>query len=397
MIRHATGLLIIVLLSLVACSEGGPQAAATGVGGYAYRVPEASDDGWSTVALADVGMQAAPLEALMADVLNRDDHHLHAILIVKDGKLVFEEYFSGHDADLTDYQFAPGPVRQFDRNTLHFLASASKSVTSLLLGIAIDRGFVRGVDDSMLSYFPGYGYTAASDEITLAHMLAMSTGLDWNEAGPYSSPSNLLNHLWHSPDPVRVVLEQRVVSAPGERFIYNSGTTNLLGEVVRRASGMPLREFAERYLFSPLGISDFEWVGFQHDPDMALASSALYLRPRDMAKIGQLMLQEGTWQGQQVVSAEWVRASVRNAISLPSSMRRSFHTAGYGYQWWLESYNSGRIKAYSARGHGLQFIVVLPDVGLVVVFTGGAWGISPETAPVQYDHVIEKVILPSIL
>jgi CubicO group peptidase (beta-lactamase class C family) len=248
----------------------------------------------------------------------------------------------------------------------------------------------------MLSYFPGYSDTGVSEDITLAHMLAMATGLDWSEHLPYTDPRNPLTRMWHSRDPVRVALEQPVVAPPGAHFIYNSGTTNLLGEVVRRASGQSLREFAQQYLFSPLGISAFEWVGFKHDPEMAFASSALYLRPRDMAKIGQLMLQEGAWEGEQVVSAEWVRASVRKAMAIPTDMQRTFHSAGYGYQWWLESYRAGSIRAYSARGHGMQFIVVLPDADMVVVFTGGAWRMSPFAAPVQFHEVIEDVILPSI-
>ena len=160
---------------------------------------------------------------------------------------------------------------------------------------------------------------------------------------------------------------------------------------------MSLVEFAERHLFAPLGISSYEWVGFEHDPDMALASSGLYLRPRDMAKIGQLYLQGGIWNGERIVSQEWVQRSVERTVSIPASARGSDHASGYGYQWWLEEYRSGEIEAYSARGHGLQFIVVFTDLNMVVVFTGGAWSISPFNASIKYNQIIEEYILPAVV
>jgi CubicO group peptidase (beta-lactamase class C family) len=115
-----------------------------------------------------------------------------------------------------------------------------------------------------------------------------------------------------------------------------------------------------------------------------------------MAKIGQLYLQGGIWNGEQIVSREWVESSVKRWVSIPRNARGPDHASGYGYQWWLEEYDGGKIEAYSARGHGLQFIVVLPDLNMIVVFTGGAWGMSPFDAPIRYNRIIEDYILPAV-
>ncbi len=393
-----SGLVVLMVILILASCEAAvwPISPASG---YSYQTPEQVDDGWETASLSDVGIRAGPLVQLMDDLLRREDHYYHSILIVKDGKLVFEEYFSGEDVDFSRYDFARAAPVDFDRDTTHCQASVTKSVTSILVGIAIDKGFIQGVDERLISFFPEYADLSDryKDQITIAHMLAMATGIPWDESYPYADPRNDLNRMWHHREPVRAVLEMAVVAEPGTTFLYNSGTTNLLGEIVRRTSGLSLVDFAEQYLFAPLGITSYQWVGFEHDPEMAFASSGLYLRPRDMAKIGQLVLQEGVWNGRQVVSSEWIKASVEESAPISTQMRQWFHTSGYGYLWWLEEYPSGSIEAYSARGHGLQFIVVLPKVNMVVVFTGGAWGIAPADTPIHYDDIIEGTILPAVI
>ncbi len=352
---------------------------------------------WEEASLADVGMEAGSIDQLI-DLLQTREHYYHSLLVVKNGKLVVEEYWSGQDADLSTYEFGLAAPMEFDRDTPHFQASVTKSITSILVGIAIDKGFLEGVDEKVFDFFPEYADLSdgGKEKLTLAHMLIMGTGIPWDESYPYTDIRNDLNRMWHDTDPIRVVLEMPVVAAPTTRFLYNSGTTNLLAEIVRRGTGMSVVEFAEHNLFGPLGISSYEWVGFEHDPDMALASSGLYLRPRDMAKIGQLYLQEGIWNGEQIVSREWVESSVKRWFSIPPRARGADHASGYGYQWWLEEYDDGEIEAYSARGHGLEFIVVLPDVNMVVVFTGGAWGMSPFDAPMRYNRIIEDYILPAV-
>ena len=384
-----------VLALLTGCASGVQPATPS----YDQGAPVVIQFGsaWEEASPADVGMEAGPIDRLI-ELLQTQEHDYHSLLVVKDGKLVVEEYWDGQDADLTTYEFGLADPMAFDRDTPHFQASVTKSITSILVGIAIDKGFLQGVDEKVFDFFPEYANlgTGGKEDLTVAHMLTMGTGIPWDESYPYSDIRNDLNRMWHDTDPIHVVLEIPVVAAPTTRFLYNSGTTNLLGEIVRRQAGMSLVEFAEHNLFAPLGISSYEWVGFEHDPEMAFASSGLYLRPRDMAKIGQLYLQKGIWNGTQIVSREWVDRSVERWVSIPPSARGSDHASGYGYQWWLEEYDGGEIEAYSARGHGLQFIVVFPELNMVVVFTGGAWSTSPFHVSIQYNEVIEEYILPAV-
>ena len=342
---------------------------------YTYQSPLETGDGWATASLGDVGMDTLPFVDLMEDLQQQDDHHVHGIVVVKDGMLVFEEYFPGEHLDLSDlnegYDLA---YEDFDRTTLHCLASDSKSVTSILLGIAIDQGLVDGAGESMFSFFPDYSELsdAVKKQITLTHMLAMASGLPWNEGYPYDDPRNDLVAMISSEDPIAYVLSKSTVAAPGTRFIYNSGTTNLLGEVVRRTSDMTLRAFAEQHLFAPLGIDIYEWYGFPNAPEMAVASSTLYLRPRDMAKIGQLYLGGGVWNGTRVVSEDWVAESTREVIDVSASESPGEgYLNGYGLQWWLGTFATGSIDFYTAAGWGGQFIIVVPDHEVVVVITAG--------------------------
>jgi CubicO group peptidase (beta-lactamase class C family) len=205
----------------------------------------------------------------------------------------------------------------------------------------------------------------------------MTSGIPWDESYPYTDARNDLGHmLFFSPDPVRYVLEKRLASRPGETFVYNSGTTNLLGEIVHRKTGILLAEYARENLFHPLGITSFEWVSFPASPKMAVASSLLYLKPRDMAKIGQLYLQEGSWDGKQIVSAEWVRESTAIIAQPGWDFGPAFTNTGYGYLWWRGKFTNGDTDTIFAAGWGGQFIFIMPKINTVVVTTGGNYADS---------------------
>lgn len=365
-------------------------------GGYTYQVPEQTGDGWETASLAEVGMDSVRMERFMDDLAEYPDHWIHGVVVIKDGRLVFEEYFPGEDLDLSDLENGLAMAsRDFDRDTLHCLASNSKSVTSLLMGIAIDEGLVRGTEETMFSYFPDYANLndGAKGQITLGHMLAMSSGLPWTEAYSYEDSRNDLNAMVYSDDPIGYVLEKKTIAAPGTEFIYNSGTTNLLGEIIRRASGMTLAEFAEQRLFEPLAIDAYEWYSFPNAPQMAVASSALYLRPRDMAKLGQLYLDGGVWKGQRVVSEGWVTRSTQEHVTMVAadSPVPGLNPA-YGLQWWLGTFATGETETFFAAGYGGQFIFVLPKPELVVVFTAGGFEDG------NYDgllQIVNNYVLPA--
>ena len=358
-----------------------------------YRVPEQTSDGWQTASVESVGMDPSPLEDLLTLVARTPGHLLHALLVVKDGKLVFEEYWPGVDLDPATLD----PVaRDFDRETLHYVASVSKSITSALAGIALDEGLIGSVQDPVFSFFPEHVDVRSdtSAQVTLEHLLSFSSGWDWNEhVYGFDDPRDSHYQMFNAADPVRQLLSRPFVSAPGAAFFYNSGDANLLGEVVRRASSSEtLVRFAEEHLFGPLGIQRYEWVRFGPAGTMTFASGGASLRPRDMARLGALYLNGGSWQGRQVVSRAWVDASTAMSVPLVGDYRTLY---GYGYNWWLgrSPFRSGRVEYFRASGWGGQYIYVYPELDLVIVFTAGAYD---EDMPLSINDLIEEYVFAAI-
>lgn len=348
-------LLIILVAGTLSCTEN-----KEALQEYVYEVPVQTGDGWETASLSDVGMEEIPIIQYMNDLLNNLEHKVHGILIIKDGKLVLEEYFPG-------IAFYHGPLTAFDRNVKHNMASVTKSFTAALLGLAIDHGFVQDVDQKVFSFFPEFSElnNLEKDNITLEHLLTMTSGLDWDESTyPYTDPRNDAVQLFNQIDPIRFVLNKPMAAEPGTSFQYSSGSTNVLGEIIRKASGLRADSFARDYLFSPLGITDYQWVELPNN--VLFASGDLKLKPRDMAKLGDLFLHGGRWKGKQIISESWVSASVQSFIAASQDW-------DYGYHWWLQTYevDGGQIESFSASGWGGQKIFVFPGLDMVVVTTAG--------------------------
>ena len=349
-------------------------------------VPEQTNDGWPTASLAEVGIDEMKIGEAIERIHDDTYQNIHSVLIVKDGKLVFEEYFSGYTWDYNGDQFR-GELTDYGADTIHNLASVTKSFTSALVGIAIDHGFIQGVDEKVFAFFPEYASLndESKDGITLYHLLTMTSGLEWNGMEvPLSDTNNDLVQLFIVSDPEEYILAKPVVDEPGTKWYYNGGGTNLLGEVIREATGLRMDDFAEKYLFAPLGITDYEWDHI--NPDMIHASGNLELRPRDMAKLGYLFLNGGVWKGELIVSEKWVTESTQKHAS-PS------WADGYGYQWWLKTFHAGStsVDSFYAAGWGGQRIMVFPSLDMVVVFTGGNY---VEDEPV--DEIITRYILPAV-
>jgi CubicO group peptidase (beta-lactamase class C family) len=359
--------------------------AACGLGPASARPPQ-TGDGWQTARPASVGLDARRLNQVVARIRDGTYPDVHSLLIVKDGRLVFEQYFSGYTWNYAGDQFR-GDLIDFSRDTRHNLASVTKSFTSALVGIAIDQGLMGGVDDEVFTYFPQYAHLrdGQKDRITLEHLLTMRSGLGWNEMDVfYDDPQNDLIQLFRVPDPVAHILAKPLVGEPGVDWYYNGGNTNLLGEAIRQATGQRMDAFAEKYLFAPLGITNYAWdflnAGVIH------ASGNLQLRPRDMAKFGLLYLDGGQWNGQRIVSQAWVEASTRAHAALSAD-------AGYGYQWWLRTYEDGSkaVDAFFAAGWGGQRIYVFPALDMVVVLTGGGY-----VDEVPLNEILTRFILPAV-
>ena len=362
---------------------------------YAYEIPKQANDGWLTASLLDVGLNEGKLGELMKDIKQGKYENIHSVLIVKDEKLVFEEYFGGYTFNYFGEQFR-GEYAEFGVNTMHNLASVTKAYTSFLIGLAVDHGFISSVEQTIFTYFPEYSYLNDSEKnkITLEHLLTMTSGLEWNEGDvPLTDTErNDLIQLFIVSDPIEYILAKPVVAEPGKRFYYSGGDVNILGEIVRRATGLRIDDFAEKYLFTPLGVTDYEWQ-FLND-DIVYTSGDLKLRPRDMAKLGQLYLNNGIWGGKQIISEEWIKNSKQEYISIPNSYMAEAYGYGYGYQWFIQTFyvDSTPFDSISRDGWGGQRIQVFPSLNMVVVLTGGNY--AKEPTPV--NEIITRYILPAV-
>jgi CubicO group peptidase (beta-lactamase class C family) len=359
---------ITIILLLVSCAphpvrlntDGTPQRE------YSYQIPLEIDDGWQVSSLAKEGVDEELITDMMTAVLAEKFPYVYSIVLVKNGKLVFEEYFYGHH-----------------RYLLQEFRSVGKSVTSELVGIAIDKGYIGGVDEKMLDYFPdferGPDWDSRKDGILLHHVLSMTYGLDGS--GPANSAA------WYSENWIRDVLELPLVSEPGERFEYHSAAPALCGPIIEYASGMSVPDFANKYLYGPLDISHYDWWML---PDASvLTAGGLRMRPRDMAKFGYLILSKGQWRGKRVLSEEWIDTSTRAHASAGERL-------AYGYYWWLGKFKgeSQPIQTIFASGFGGQKIFVLPELGLVVVITS-----RPDDNPEGHDRadrIMEDFVLPAM-
>lgn len=354
---------------------------------YEYLVPEQTNDGWETGSLDEVNIESEKLITLVDHLNFGLINNVHSVLIIKNDKLVFEEYFEGNTFDINGTNFH-GSVKNYDKNTIHNQASVTKSFASALIGIAISKGFIKSVDEKVFSYFPEYSSLNIGEKqnITIEHLLTMSAGFEWNEwEVTYANLQNDLIQMWYVNDPLEYLVSKPIVSTPGTQFYYNSGCTNLLGEIVFKATGIKPDVFADQYLFSKLGIVNRTWAKFSNG--VVFVSGDLKIRPRDMAKFGYLYLKNGVWNGQQVISKEWINKSTEEFIAVNNNWK-------YGYKWWLRNYsiNGNNHFSYSARGWGGQQITVFPELDIILVFTGGNYATGD---PV--DMIIIDYILPSVL
>lgn len=329
-------------------------AALGGLPKGALATPWPDPDGSGGGLATDLG------ERLERAVKDGDIHNLHTVFIARQGRRVFEYHGQGPDER---WGTPLGTVR-FDADSLHDLRSVSKSIVGLLYGIALQRGLVPALDTPLLDAFPAYADLARDErrrEIRVVHALNMTLGLEWNEDLPYSDPNNSEIAMERSPDRCRYVLERPIVATPGQRWRYSGGATALLGQLIARGAGQPLLAFAQDTLFIPLGITQAEWTpGLDGN---AAAASGLRLSAADLARIGQLLLQRGSWNGRGVVPAEWIAASLT-----PQAL--AFDGLRYGHHWYIAPRRGGG-ATWMALGLGGQRLVVMPELELVYVIQMG--------------------------
>jgi CubicO group peptidase (beta-lactamase class C family) len=321
-------------------------------------------DEWPVAPPEDVGLDSAPLGVLERWLGSFAEANVHGVVVIRHGALAYERYFAGEDQNWGQ----PLGRISFASDSKHDLRSVTKSVTSLLVGIALDRGLIGDIDEPLFTFFPEHAdlRTEDKDRILLRHLLTMSSGLEWDEYRPYTDPLNSEIRMIWSPDRYRFALERGIAAPPGTLWNYNSGSSELLGAIISKAAGRPLEDFAKEALFDPLGIRDVAWSTYPNN-DIVSSGGGLRLRPRDMAKIGQLVLNRGQWAGRQIVPANWIDASV--AAQMGPTDRKMF----YGYQWWLgrSLIDRQEIAWVAAMGLGGQRIFAVPAFDLVTVVTAG--------------------------
>jgi len=325
---------------------------------------------WRTCKPEEVGMDSEILSELDAKILEHIDKgvDIHSVLIVKEGYITAEKYYS----------------EEYTQDSLHPTFSCTKSITSALTGIAIDNGFIEDENEKVLSFFPDIEIENAEngkEDMTIKHALMMSCGLEWNEFQiSYDDDLNDYNQMIMSGDRTTYILNKEMNSLPGEEFCYNTGISHILSEIIQRTSNTRTDSFAVEHLFQHIGIKNFKW--FVEPNGVPAGGHGMSLTARNMAKFGYLYLKMGKWGNKQIVPEQWIDKTFNTTITANSLKSR------YGYHWWIGSNNT-----YCAIGYSGQWIMVVPEKDMVVVFNNNfdddvQWQI-PEA--LYQDYIIKAV------
>ncbi|MEM9582389.1 MAG: serine hydrolase [Pseudomonadota bacterium] len=322
--------------------------------------PRVLPDGWPVGTPEQTGFKREALINLVELMSNGPNFpNVHALLIEYRGRLVFEHYWPGEDGEYGFVQHGP--------ETLHDLRSITKSVISLLLGKALEFADPSLLDQPVANFFPQFAAgTSASHDFTLHDALTMTAGLEWNETiVPYDVRNDFVQMLTSS-DPLRLLFEKPQIDQAGQVWRYNSGLTELVAGIIERLTQRPLVEYAKDVLFRRLGIEHYEWWRPPEWPtDMfPSASAGLRLRARDLAKIGALLLGNGSWKNHEIIPSRWI------GLATSTHVGRALNNYGYGY-FWITGRHAGKHRLVMAAGHGDQRLFVLPDLGLAVTLFAG--------------------------
>jgi len=320
---------------------------------YEYQIPRKLNDGWEVSSLRDEGIDEDAIEEvsqLIRDVNSYEN--VLSMLIVKNGKLVHEEY---------------SPYCQ--RNTLHWMASITKTVTSTLIGIAIDKGFIESADAKLYELLPQFADHFKDTEkkkIALKHIMTMTSGLEWNERVSYNNPQNSEWQMVESEDWMSYVVSRSMRDEPGTLFNYNTGGIHLLSAVIKSVSGLYAHQFAEKSLLHPMGIYGYQWnkdpMGY---PCTGGTDGGIGLRTRDIAKFGWLFLKDGKWNGRQILSEKWVKEAPTTHVTTKGRGR------SYAFNWMkgARTINGKRFEYTASFGYGGQTLYIVPEYDLIIVFT----------------------------
>jgi CubicO group peptidase (beta-lactamase class C family) len=368
------------------------------IGSRAFAQERTAGAEWPKSTPVGVGLDGGKLAAFDADLAAGKYGLADSLLVVRCGKQAFERSYPhdygkiygdhaktagplNHDVSGEYNYFSPQFHPYYRGTDLHTMQSISKTLTSITMGVAMQRKeFAADLDAPIWKYFDGYHIANLDDRkrrITLRHLLTMTAGLEWHEDLPYDDPKNSADVMEATHDWVQYVIDQPMAAEPGKDFVYNSGVTQLLSHIFKKVTGKNVDEYAAEFLFKPLGMT-YHWK--RSPTGLADTEGGLYLSSRDLAKIGLLFLKNGAWEGAQIVPAEWVMLSVTPHVATGEGGWK------YGFQWWLvPNPQSPERWVWAAHGFGGQQLLIVPEQELIAVFTG--WDILPSSGKPKHDQL----------
>jgi len=384
-LKKSTNLLLItILLFLTSTSCVITKIRSTN---YSYKKPLQFDNNLTTDNLHSVGIDTTKIIEVTKLILADSFPNIHSLLIIKDNRLVYKQYFSGKDQN---WGWPLGYVNH-DATTLHDTRSISKSVVSACIGIAIAQKIIQNIDDPIFNYLPNYSQykTSQNGKITIRHLLTMSSGMQWDEDVPHGTSKNSETQMERSSDPVAYVLKQSIAFEPGSVWKYNSGGVQVLAEILENASGLSVDKFAEKYLFLPLDIKVYHWT--KSKKNFPAAASGLRLTSRDLLKFGMLYLNDGKWNNKQILSEKWIDETLK--IQIP---RSPSELHGYSYLFWTntETVNGRTIEIIAAKGNGGQRIFICKELNLDVVITAGNY--NKKDIANNGEKILIKYVVPAV-
>lgn len=353
---------------------------------------------WSRISPQEAGFAPDMEKRLDKLIADKRAANIHGVVVARNGQLVLERYFTGNDSSRGR---SLGQVR-FGPDTLHDMRSVSKSIVGLLYGIALAKGKVPPTETKLSELFPQYGELWQDSQRarwTVHHVLTMTLGTEWEElAIPYTDPSNSEIAMDRAADRFRYVLDRKLVFHPGARWVYNGGCTAILGKLLADGTGKSLHDFAREALFEPLGIAQSDWL--KDGTGREFAASGLRLTPRDLARIGQMMLEKGEGVGgAAVVPGEWIQRSTNELAVVDETRRYGFHWYSGFFQFQVPKsplWNRNRIERFwGAYGNGGQRLWLLPGIDLVVAVTAGNYDTPDQWMPPA--RVLREVVLGSVV
>lgn len=325
---------------------------------------------YQTASPESQGMSSEILYDMYQEIDTRglDFHH---IMILRNGKIVTEAHYYPYGAD-----------------DLHIVNSITKDFTSALIGIAIDDGLISGVDDPVINYFENQIIKNMSNnkrKLTIENLLTMTAGMDWTEVGNYGGNQDTYTQMWQSDDQIQFILDRDILELPGTTFYYNTGVSHLLSGILTNATGKSAFDYGTEKLFKPLGIHKLYWSA--DNQGVSSGGSRLFITPIDLAKFGMLYLNQGKFQGKQLIQEDWISTSTSKIIDTPHGLAGQW---GYGYHWWMNPFGG-----YSGRGYAGQYLFILPEQNIVAVFMGSMGDNFYAPEQLMRDYVLKSVLSDS--